>query len=55
MILLMVIVVVVFGIFNWIKVGGPNQNIYALNPATWTEAIGFSVYAFEGIGLILPV
>ena len=23
--------------------------------ATWTDSIGFSVYAFEGIGLILPV
>ena len=55
MILMTVIVLIVYGCLNWSKAGGPNQNVYALNPDTYTAAIGFSVYAFEGIGLILPV
>jgi len=29
--------------------------VYMINPVTWTDAIGFSVYLFEGIGLVLPV
>lgn len=27
----------------------------AINPTLWPNAIGFSVYAFEGIGVILPI
>jgi hypothetical protein len=30
-------------------------SVYLINPVTWSEAIGFSVYLFEGIGLVLPV
>ena len=26
-----------------------------INPMTWSDAIGFSAYAFEGIAVILPV
>lgn len=26
-----------------------------MNSESWASAIGFSVYAFEGIGLILPI
>lgn len=26
-----------------------------INTASFTDAIGFSVYSFEGIGIILPV
>ena len=26
-----------------------------INPVLWPDAIGFSVYAFEGIGVILPI
>jgi len=29
--------------------------VYMINPVTWSDAIGFSVYLFEGIGLVLPV
>ena len=29
--------------------------VYMINPVTWSEAIGFSVYLFEGINLVLPV
>ena len=54
MILMTVIVVVVYGCIFW-KKNGTNLGVDAINQATYTEAIGFSVYAFEGIGLILPV
>ena len=26
-----------------------------IDPVLWPDAIGFSVYAFEGIGVILPI
>jgi proton-coupled amino acid transporter len=54
MILLTIIVVVVFGSIYW-KDNGTNTGVDPINKATYTSSIGFSVYAFEGIGLILPV
>jgi solute carrier family 36 (proton-coupled amino acid transporter) len=35
--------------------GFTTEGFKAFNPALWPDAIGFSVYAFEGIGIILPV
>ena len=29
--------------------------VYLINPVTWSDGIGFSVYAFEGIAVILPI
>lgn len=50
-----IIVVTAFAIVN-LKEEGPRLNtIYAFNPVSWSTAIGFSVYAYEGIGLVLPV
>lgn len=37
------------------KTGNRLDTIYAVNPVTWPTCIGFSVYAYEGIGMILPV
>jgi solute carrier family 36 (proton-coupled amino acid transporter) len=35
--------------------GFTTEGFQAFNTAFWPDAIGFSVYAFEGIGIILPV
>lgn len=29
--------------------------LYLINPITWTDAIGSTVFLFEGIGVILPI
>tara|TARA_B110000285_G_scaffold214746_1_gene260441 strand:+ start:706 stop:891 length:186 start_codon:yes stop_codon:yes gene_type:complete len=56
MILMTVFVVVGFGISNWDNQKDTKlQGVYLLNSDTFTEAIGFSIYAFEGIGLVLPI
>lgn len=34
---------------------GLNHSLPFINPTTWSDCIGFGVYAYEGIGLILPV
>lgn len=31
------------------------QGFVAFNTTLWADAIGFAVYAFEGIGVILPI
>lgn len=35
--------------------GFTTEGFNAINKNLWPDAIGFSVYAFEGIGIILPV
>lgn len=54
-ILMAIIVTVIYGGFNLSDQGSRLGTIYTFNPTTWATAIGYSVYAFEGIGLILPV
>jgi hypothetical protein len=47
-----------YGIVNFSQ-EGPKEKlekpVYLINPVTWTDAIGFSVYLFEGVGCIIPV
>lgn len=54
MILLAIIIIVFYGSLN-IADKGLHDDVEFLNSKTFTDAIGFSVYAFEGIGMILPV
>jgi proton-coupled amino acid transporter len=54
MILLALIILVYYGCLNLEK-KGRNTGVPFFNEKTYTDAIGFSVYAFEGIGMILPV
>jgi hypothetical protein len=35
--------------------GFTTKGFDAVNFSLWPDAIGFSVYAFEGIGIILPI
>ena len=56
MILMTVLVVVGFGISDWDKDRDLKTiGVDPINKSTWTEAIGFSIYAFEGIGMVLPI
>jgi proton-coupled amino acid transporter len=56
MILLAIIIIVIFGCLNIKNTGTTHgSEIPFINTKTYTDAIGFSVYAFEGIGMILPV
>jgi proton-coupled amino acid transporter len=55
MIFLTMAVVIIYGIMNLSKEGSQLSTITAINPVSWSDAIGFSVYAYEGIGVILPV
>ena len=54
MILLAIVTIVSYGSVE-IKDHGLKSDVEFLNYKTFTDAIGFSVYAFEGIGMILPV
>jgi proton-coupled amino acid transporter len=52
--------VVVYGANNMVEESGKaaaknEHDVYLINPTTWTDAIGFSVFLFEGVGVILPV
>lgn len=35
--------------------GSQMSGVDTFNPKTWSTAIGFSVYFFEGIGVVLPI
>ena len=54
MIMLAIIIIVSFGGIK-ISNDGLKNDVAFINQKTFTDAIGFSVYAFEGIGMILPV
>ena len=52
------IIIIIYGIIYMTQDHAPNKSlppVYMINPVTWSDAIGFSVYLFEGIGLVLPV
>lgn len=55
MILITVITCVAFGAVNLSQEGNRLHTVDTINPVTWSTAIGFAVYAYEGIGMILPV
>ena len=55
MILLTVIIIMMFGIGRMWNDGTMISTIPFLNMHSYSEAIGFSVYAYEGIGMIMPV
>jgi proton-coupled amino acid transporter len=54
MIVLALVIITIYGCIN-LKDKGRNTGVPFFNAKTYTDAIGFSVYAFEGIGMILPV
>ena len=55
MIVLTLIIVVIYGAIEMTKNGNQVSTVPFINSDTYTDAIGFSVYCFEGIGVILPV
>ena len=55
MIIVTVIVICIYAGINVSDKGWDTKGVVFLNGALWPEPIGFSVYAFEGIGVILPI
>jgi hypothetical protein len=55
MIMVTIITVMVYAAVNLNDGGNRLNTIYAVNPVTWHTSIGFSIYTFEGIALVLPV
>ena len=56
MIVITLIAVIVYGMINISNEGHANLNtVSPINSATFADAIGYSVYSYEGIGVILPV
>uniref|UniRef100_A0A7S3G106 Amino acid transporter transmembrane domain-containing protein n=1 Tax=Strombidium rassoulzadegani TaxID=1082188 RepID=A0A7S3G106_9SPIT len=55
MIVLTLIVVVIYGARELAEKGSQIKTVDFINSQTYADAIGFSVYCFEGIGVILPV
>lgn len=55
MILLTVTFVVVYGCYALAEEGSRIKEVPFINSKTWADAIGFSVYSYEGIGVVLPV
>lgn len=55
MIVLTITVIVIYGSIELAKTGNKVSQVPFINSETYTDAIGFSVYCFEGIGVILPV
>lgn len=55
MIFLTLLTVIIYGGKHLKDNGSQIGTIQALNSETWSTAIGFSVYYYEGIGVILPV
>jgi proton-coupled amino acid transporter len=62
---LILITTITICIYNIMKIKNPDPNpkiggwapdgVYAINPNTWLNMVGFSVYSYEGIGIILPI
>ena len=56
--IMIIVTIVIVCVYAGIEVGDhgwDTKDVVFLNTATWPNAIGFSVYAFEGIGVILPI
>lgn len=57
--IMIIITIVVLCVYAGIDIGDrggfDTEGVAFLNTTLWPDAIGFSVYAFEGIGVILPV
>jgi hypothetical protein len=48
--------IIYYGFWNVIKNGELKINtVYLIHPNTWTDAIGFSAFSYEGMAVILPV
>ena len=56
MIVVALVTIIVYGSIKMVNDGGTQiSTIPFMNKKSYSDAIGFSVYAFEGIGIILPV
>ena len=55
MIIITMIVICIYAGIDVSKDGWQPGSLQAFNSQLWPDAIGFSVYTFEGIGVILPI
>jgi len=56
---MIIITIIVISVYAGIAIsdngGLDTAGVQFINHKHWSDAIGFSVYAFEGIGVILPI
>lgn len=55
MVLLTVVTCIVYASVSVSKNGWLDQDLPLFNKKEWPNCIGFAVYSFEGIGVILPI
>lgn len=57
--IMIIVTIIVISVYAGIEIhdnkGITTAGVQFINPTTWFDAIGFSVYCFEGIGVILPI
>lgn len=54
----MVVMLIYYAITNFSEDGHKaklEKPVYLINPVSWSDAVGFSAYLFEGVGCIIPV
>ena len=49
------VIVILYGVINLTHGSPRTKHVHLIHPVTWTDAIGFSVYIFEGIGNVIPI
>ena len=50
-----VITVSVYCVFIFNEQGGPGPDLMAYNPSGFWATVGFAIYSYEGIGIVMPV
>jgi len=56
MIVLTIVIIMIYGCIQWSDNGHSMvSTVPFFNPVTYSDAIGFALYSYEGIGVILPI
>ena len=50
-----IVIIIIFASMNISRRGSMTMTVPFLNSYSFTDAIGFSVYCYEGIGVVLPI
>ncbi len=52
---LVTVTYVIFYAFNEIAENGPGPDVMFINPAGYMNTIGYTIYCYEGIGIVMPI